>query len=147
MDEIETPTPEPAAPEGTVEAPQVDADEPDTFPRSVVQDLRKEAAERRKAATDATKRAEDLARQLHQERVKADGRLADPADLPYDEGHLTDPDKLNADIATLLQSKPHYASRIPQPGSSIAQGVKGLPPEQKAPGLLTLMQSALAGKM
>jgi len=113
--------------------------EPETFPREVVEKLRAEAAKHRVAAA---KHDETKAR-LHAELVKATGRLADPADLAYNEDHLTDPDKLNADIDALLQSKPHYSSRIPAVGSSIAQGVKGLPPEQKAPGFLTIAQQAL----
>lgn len=113
--------------------------EPKVYDEDYVGKLRSEAAKHRVAAA---KHDETKAR-LHTELVRANGRLADPADLPFNEDHLTDPDKLTADIDALLQSKPHYASRIPQPGTSIAQGIKGLPPEQKAPGFLTIAQHAL----
>lgn len=144
--------------EPTVEAPEIDAPaseaataddptletaegdtEPQTYDADYVKSLRDEAAKHR---VRAAKHDETKAR-LHVELVKANGKLADPADLPFNEDHLTDPDKLNADIDALLQSKPHYASRIPQTGTSIAQGVKGLPPEQKPPGFLSLAQQAL----
>lgn len=107
-------TPEP---EGVREA---DApDEPDTFPRDYVEKLRKESAEYRTKAKDR----DDLAQRLHTALVEATGRLADPSDLDYDEAHLSDPEALTAAIESLLEAKPHLASR--RPVGEIGQGPIG----------------------
>ena len=66
------------------------ADDADTFPREVVEELRRENGKYRQRAGQA----DDLAKRLHLELVKATGRLADPTDLEFDESHLDDPDKL-----------------------------------------------------
>lgn len=92
-------------------------EEPETFPRAYVEKLRKEAGEARVKA----KRADDLARALHEAQVAATGRLADPTDLPYDEGILNDPAALTAALDDLLARKPHLASRTPR--GDIGQGV------------------------
>lgn len=99
------------------EEPQ--SDEPDMFPRQVVEDLRKENGKYRQRAqqTDA------LAARLHTELVRATGRLADPTDLPFDAEHLDDPDKLVAAIDELLEAKPHLATR--RPTGDIGQGQRG----------------------
>ena len=93
------------------------ADEPDTFPRSYVDKLRKEAADARVKVKDR----DDLAARLHTQLVAANGRLADPSDLPFDEAHLEDADALNAAVDDLLARKPHLASR--RPVGDIGQGV------------------------
>ena len=49
------------------------------------------------------------------------GRLADPADFPFNEAHLDDPEELTAAIDDLLTAKPHLASR--KPTGSVGQGV------------------------
>lgn len=85
-------------------------EEPETFPRDYVEKLRKENAGYR----DKAKRAEQYAHELHAARVASTGRLADPSDLPFDEGHLEDMARLEAAIDELLQSKPHLASRRPR---------------------------------
>lgn len=90
--------------------------EPDTFPREVVERLRRESAGYRERA----QRADGYAQRLHQELVRATGRLADPADLPFDEAHLDDPAALSAAVDDLLTKKPHLAAR--RPVGDIGQG-------------------------
>ncbi|MGB3286052.1 hypothetical protein [Mycolicibacter algericus] len=93
-----------------------DETDPNTFPRSYVEDLRQENGKYRQRA----QRADDLAHRLHTELVRATGRLADPSDLPFDEDHLADADKMAAAIGELLAGKPHLASR--RPTGNIGQG-------------------------
>lgn len=95
--------------------PESESD-PDTFPREVVEELRKENGKHRT-------RGQALARRLHTELVRATGRLADPTDLAYDDGHLDDPDALAAAIDDLLDRKPHLATR--KPVGDIGQGQRG----------------------
>lgn len=90
--------------------------EPETFPRAVVEELRRENAEQRTKA----KRADEMSRRLHLELVRATGRLADPDDLGYDEAHLEDVDVLDAAIDELLTRKAHLASRRPR--GDVGQG-------------------------
>lgn len=82
-------------------------DDPDTFPKSYVQQLRKESAGYRERAGQA----DQLAQRLHSALVAATGRLADPTDLPFDAEHLDDADKLAAAIDDLVARKPHLKSR------------------------------------
>ena len=107
-----TQTEAPEAPE----APETDAE---TFPREYVQKLRQEAADARVKA----KRADELARELFTAKVIATGRLADPTDLPFSEELLADSNALDEAITTLLEKKPHLASRTPQ--GDIGQGPAG----------------------
>lgn len=94
-------------------------DEPDTFPRSYVEELRRENGKHRQRAQQG-----DLyAQRLHTELVRATGRLADPTDLPFDAEHLDDPDKLSTAVDDLLARKPHLASRRPM--GEIGQGATG----------------------
>lgn len=93
-----------------------DETEPDTFDRDYVHQLRQENGKWRQRA----QRADDLAHRLHTELVRATGRLADPSDLPFDEDHLADADKMVAAIGELLAGKPHLASR--RPTGNIGQG-------------------------
>lgn len=90
--------------------------EDETFPRSYVERLRSENAKYRQRA----QRADELAERLHRELVARTGRLADPADLPYDDTHLDDPEALTAAVDALLEAKPHLASR--KPSGAIGQG-------------------------
>ncbi len=113
--DAETTEPEAPTPD-TPEVPEEDADEPDTFPRAVVEELRRENAEARTKA----KRADEMSRRLHLELVRATGRLADPDDLPYDEAHLEDVDVMAAAIDALIAKKPHLASRRPR--GDVGQG-------------------------
>ncbi|MCV7056293.1 hypothetical protein [Mycolicibacterium gilvum] len=94
-------------------------DDPDTFPRHVVEDLRKENGRYRQRA----QQADAYAHRLHLEMVKATGRLADPTDLEFDEAHLDDPETLAAAIDDLLGRKPHLATR--KPSGDIGQGHRG----------------------
>lgn len=124
------------APEPSVEGPGIDQEpepgetpaddsgaaeshqetEPETFPADVVHKLRDEAAKYRTKAKDR----DDLAQQLFTAKVAATGRLADPTDLPYDEGLLNDSAALDQAIGELLHAKPHLASRVPH--GSVGQG-------------------------
>ncbi len=115
--ESDAETTEPEAPiPDTPEVPEEDADEPDTFPRTVVEELRRENARYRTRAGQA----DDMATRLHLELVRATGRLADPSDLAYVENHLEDVSILDAAIDQLLAAKPHLASR--RPSGDIGQG-------------------------
>ncbi|MGV9481330.1 hypothetical protein [Gordonia aichiensis] len=82
-------------------------DEPDTFPRSYVEQLRQENGRYRQRA----QRADDLAHRLHTALVEQTGKLADASDLPFDEKHLDDADSLTAAIDALISVKPHLAAR------------------------------------
>ncbi len=107
-------TPETPAPDETPE-------DGDLFPREYVEKLRREAAESRTKA----KRADELAERVLRLEVAATGRLADPADLPYDVALLDDPEALTAAIDALLTAKPHLASRRPR--GNVDQGVRETP--------------------
>ena len=106
--------------ETAVEPEVVDTDDeqtdPDTFPRKVVEDLRRENATYRTRA----QRADDLATRLHTALVAATGRLADPSDLAFEESHVDDAEALTAAIDDLLTRKPHLASR--KPSGDVGQG-------------------------
>jgi hypothetical protein len=91
-------------------------EEPETFPREYVQELRDEAAKYRTRA----QRTDDLAARLHTALVAATGRLADPSDLTFEESHLDDENALSAAIDDLLSRKPHLASR--KPTGDVGQG-------------------------
>lgn len=112
--------------EETVEQPEPETEqteepenEPETFPREYVEKLRKENGDYRAKA----KRADDLGQRLHVALVAATGRLADPTDLPYSEDHLEDDEALTAAIDTLVEAKPHLASRKPR--GDVGQGQSG----------------------
>ncbi len=95
--------------------PQSEA-EPETFPRSYVEDLRQENGRYRQRA----QQADQYAQRLHTELVRATGQLADPTDLPFNADHLDDADKLASAITDLLARKPHLANRRPM--GDIGQG-------------------------
>lgn len=109
-----------ATPEGNTESRNTD--EPETFPREVVEKLRQENGRYRQRA----QQADTLAQRLHTELVRATGRLADPTDLPYSEDHLADADTMVAAIDALLEAKPHLATR--RPAGDIGQGNRGPTP-------------------
>ena len=94
-------------------------DDPEMFPREVVEKLRQENGKYRQRA----QQADTLAHRLHLELVRATGRLADPSDLEYAEEYLDDPDALTAAIDELLDRKPHLATR--RPSGDIGQGQRG----------------------
>lgn len=90
--------------------------------------LRKENAtlrERAKAAEARAARTDSLAARLHAELVRASGKLADPADFPYnpDADLLDDPEAFNQAIDELLEAKPHLRSRTPR--GDVGQGNRG----------------------
>jgi hypothetical protein len=107
----------PAAGEPDVEHDVPRDDEPETFPREYVENLRKESAKYRDRAKDR----DGVAHRLHTALVAATGRLQDPSDLPYADAHIEDPDQLDAAIDELLTRKPHLASHTPH--GDIGQGV------------------------
>lgn len=74
----------------------------ETFSRAYVEKLRKENAKYRERAG----KTDELAHRLHTALVAADGRLADPADLEFNEDHLDDPEALAAAVAELIERKP-----------------------------------------
>lgn len=113
-DQTTEPDPDAQADEAT---DQETAQEPESFPREYVQKLREESAKHRTRA----QRADNLATRLHVALVAATGRLADPDDLTFDEGHLDDPEALTAAIDDLLARKPHLVSR--RPSGDVGQGV------------------------
>lgn len=76
------------------------------FDREYVKSLRDENKRYRLKA----KTADELAARLHEQLVKADGRLQDHTDLPFDPEHL-DGEKLTEAIDELLERKPHLRSR------------------------------------
>ena len=94
-------------------------EDPETFPREYVVQLREEAAKHRTRAQDR----DALAQRLHTALVAATGRLADPTDLAFDDAHLADDDALSAAIDDLLARKPHLASR--RVVGDIGQGATG----------------------
>jgi hypothetical protein len=93
------------------DAENVDTESTDTFPRKVVEDLRRESAGYREKAKTAETRSDELARQLFTARVSATGLLADPRDLPFDANWLDDETELRGAIAALLDDKPHLKAR------------------------------------
>lgn len=112
-----TPDAPPADPAPADEAPEGDdSPEGDTFPRAYVEKLRAQNARYR----ERSRNADELARRLHTELVRATGRLADPGDLEFDREHLADADTITAAIDALLATKPHLASR--KPTGEIGQG-------------------------
>lgn len=125
VDATDTPTEEPdvrqpdtSADDGVRAGPYPSIDEePDTFPRSYVEELRQENGRYRQRA----QRADELAQRLHRALVEATGRLADPTDLPFDEDHLDDAGTLTTAIDELLARKPHLAARTVT--GDIGQGV------------------------
>lgn len=94
-----------------------DQQEPETFPRSYVEDLRQENGRYRQRA----QQADQYAQRLHTELVRATGRLADPTDLAFNTDHLDDPASMTAAIDELLARKPHLVNR--RPTGDIGQGV------------------------
>lgn len=103
--DISDATPDEVRPDrDTSEEPRNDRsdDEPDTFPRAYVEKLRRENADARSKVKDR----DDLAARLHTALAAADGRLADPTDLPFSEDHL-DPEAMGKAIADLITRKPH----------------------------------------
>lgn len=109
---------EPVSDETTDSEPESESrsDEPDTFDRAYVEDLRKESAGYRTQLRDTQEK-------LHRMMVEQTGKLADPSDLEFDPAHLDDPDALLAAIEALLADRPHLKARRFDPAGA-AQGPK-----------------------
>ena len=95
----------------------------DTFPRSYVEDLRKENADYRTRTKAAEELADQLGRRLHTALVTASNRLENPADLAYDASHLEDPEQLAAALDALLADRPYMAKRVVK--GDVGQGNRG----------------------
>lgn len=115
-------------------------EQPDVFPREYVEKLRRESAgyrERARQVDEVEKRADELARRLHAALVAADGRLADPSDLPFDPAHLDGADSLKSAIADLVAAKPHLKAR--RVAGDIGAGYRGDSPAPRV-DLLQIMK-------
>lgn len=112
------------APQNESEAPETNSD---VFPRHYVEELRKESGGYRERAKTAEANADALSKRLHTALVAATGRLADPADVPYDAEHLDEPEKLAAAIDALLEAKPHLKARKVSGDVGLGQRDSGTP--------------------
>ena len=103
--------------------------EPDSFPRTYVEQLRKESAGYR----DRAKLADEAMTRLAAATVQqaAGTMLADPTDLPYDPATMADgngfpdPGKITEAARQLIDRKPHLASR--KPSGDAGQGPRTSP--------------------
>lgn len=142
MDTDDANEPDPPAPV----PPGPDLDEPEVgepgddgrYPAEIVQNLRREAADRRRKARDADQArqaADDRVAQLSERLIAASvaqhaTTLADPADLLAhvdaadltDDDGMPDPAKITSSATALLVKKPHLASR--RPAGDIDQGAR-----------------------
>lgn len=109
-------TPEAPAPEAPT-GDQAAQDDPKEFDAEYIGKLRDESAGYRT-------KLRDREQAMHRMLVEKSGRLADPADLPFDAEHLDDPAVLAAAIDALLQAKPHLKARAFEAGGA-AQGTRG----------------------
>lgn len=114
-------------------------DAADTFPRPVVEKLRRESADRRERARTAEARADAYAHRLHTALVKLDGRLTDPAALPFNADHLDDADALASAIDNLVAERPELKAR--RAAGDIGAGTRG--DKRRAAGDLMDMLKAL----
>ena len=105
------------APEPKHAAPEPEQE--DTFDRKYVEELRRENAKYRTRAGEA----ETLAQRLHAELVKADGRLQDPTDLPFNPEHLDTEGALDKAITELIEKKPHLKAR--RVAGDVGAGARG----------------------
>ncbi len=119
----ETTQTETTAPAGDTSAGTGTEQEPETFDRAYVEQLREESAGYRVKA----KPVDELRTRLVTAYAAATGRLADATDLPYgaellDDDGLVDEPKVRAAVDALLVRKPHLASR--RPTGQVEQGVR-----------------------
>jgi hypothetical protein len=117
--------PEPAEPPETPPEAEEGQPEPDSFPRSYVEDLRRESAGYR----DRAKRADALAERLLTASVATAtvGILADPTDLPasddlLDDDGFPDPEAIATAARSLVERKPHLGDR--RPTGTVDQGAR-----------------------
>jgi len=103
-EQVEDAAPADAAPDDELSDAEGDGD--------ALSKLRREAAGHRVRAKEAETRVSELQQQVFSLLVAADGRLADPSDLPYSEG-VTDAEGVAALIDALITAKPHFAAKVP----------------------------------
>ncbi len=113
---VNDPTTEPLEPEADPPEDTLEP-EPETFPRHVVEELRRESARYR----DRAKHADDLADRLMHATVReaTAGILADSTDLPttmdmLDEDGFPDPELIANAARELVTRKPHLGDRRPR---------------------------------
>lgn len=99
-------------------------DDSDVFPREYVESLRKECKGYRDRAKAADDRADDLAKRLHTALVERDGRLVNPAELPYHPDHLDSTEALDAAISAALLDRPYLQKRTT---GDVGMGQRGKP--------------------
>ena len=136
----DTPEDSQDTPEDSQDTPEDPAEDPgDVFPRSYVEELRKESATYRKQAEASSAAAEQLRNDLHLALVELDGRLAVPSDLPPLEGdNALDRSAIAAAIDKLLEARPRLAARAL--AGDIGQGARGA--RGKTVDLIELMRNA-----
>lgn len=88
-------------------------------------------------AGDLKAENEALAAQLQNALVRLDGRLADPADLPFNRAFIDDPEALDQAIADLVRRKPGLKAR--QVAGNIGQGKRGSA-AKPAPNLIEILK-------
>lgn len=117
----------------TIETTEID-DTADTFPREYVEELRAESAQHRTRSKAAEEALTPLQERLFSALVEKSGRLADPTDLAFDAA-LLDDDALTAAIDSLVEAKPHLASR--RVAGDIGQGAGEPKTDVSLAGLLS----------
>ncbi len=103
-----------------------DRGEGQTFPRRVVEELRREAAAYRTRAQRADEAMQRLMTAMIEKTTT--GVLADPSDLPasqdlHGEDGWPDPERIEAAARDLVSKKPHLAAR--SVAGDVGQGVRG----------------------
>lgn len=83
----------------------------ETFPRSYVEELRRENASWRDKARTAETRADELSRALFTAKVEATGKVENPAEIPYSGDILDDADALNQAIDAAISERPYIKRR------------------------------------
>lgn len=98
---------------GEVTTPETENDGlgDDTFPRSYVEELRRENASYRDKAKTAQARADELSRELFTAKVEATGKVENAAEIPYNADILNNPDALNAAIDAAIADRPYIKRR------------------------------------
>lgn len=121
MSEITQPDAAEDNPEGIITNDPSGDEQPDADETVDHEDDEPEADEDHTAKlADAEARADKYGRALFTAQVAATGRLADPADLPYNAELVDDADALTAAIDALVEAKPHLRSR--KPVGDVGQG-------------------------
>lgn len=107
--------------------------EPDTFPREYVENLRREAAEHRTGRTAAEERSEAALSRLRLAAIHSATRdvLADPTDLQWsddmtDEEGWPDAEKISAAASALVEAKPHLGRVRGDVGQGFRGGEQGV---------------------